>query len=372
MALNSSIIRLWRTSGLFLAVVAGPSLAAALYLGLMASDVYISESRFVVRSAERAEAPSLGALIKGGAAPASDNTYVAQEYILSREALAAVETPLKLRQEYAAADIDVVSRFPGLLLKDNSETFFEHYRKHVSVQVDPSSSVSALTVRAYTPELAQALNRELLAQAEALVNKLNSRMREDLANAARAEVSHAEDRVRLAEEAILAFRGAHGLVNPEQQAALQLQHTEKLRETLLQAESRLEQVRAVAKDSPQIPALQRQVAVTRQAIRAADTATTAATEQSLISSSALYQRLGLERELAAKQLAFAMERLDRAQTEVSKKQVYLERIAEPSLPDGALEPHRIRAFLSTLIVSLLLYGVLTVLAAGIREHREII
>jgi len=42
--------RPWMGSGLFVAVVVLPTAASALYYGAVASDLYISESRFVVRS----------------------------------------------------------------------------------------------------------------------------------------------------------------------------------------------------------------------------------------------------------------------------------------------------------------------------------
>ena len=50
---------------LFLFTVALPTALAVLYFGVVASDVYISESRFVVRSPDRQAATGLGALLKG-------------------------------------------------------------------------------------------------------------------------------------------------------------------------------------------------------------------------------------------------------------------------------------------------------------------
>lgn len=45
---------------LFLLIVMLPTLVAIFYYGLIAADVYISESRFVVRSPERQTASPLG------------------------------------------------------------------------------------------------------------------------------------------------------------------------------------------------------------------------------------------------------------------------------------------------------------------------
>ena len=54
-----------------------------------------------------------------------------------------------------------------------------------------------------------------------------------------------------------------------------------------------------------------------------------------------------------------------------RKHVYLERLARPSYPDGALEPRRVRAVLAILLIGLLASGVVSLVLAGVREHREV-
>ena len=52
------------------------------------------------------------------------------------------------------------------------------------------------------------------------------------------------------------------------------------------------------------------------------------------------------------------------------QQLYLEFINKPSQPDWALEPHRLYNILATFIIGLMLYGVLSLLIASIREHKN--
>lgn len=358
---------------LFVVTVGLPTIMAAAYYGTLASDVYVSESRYVVRSADRQETPSIGALIKGGgvAAAGADNAGVVRDYVLSRAAVGAVQNDIDMKGGYSKTSVDFISRFPGFLESNNLETFFEHYKKYVTVVVDPVSATSTLAVRAFDPGLAYSINEQILRGAEDIVNSMNHRMRDDMIGSAQREVATAEERVLKTEEALFRFRGERGVVNPEQEAVLQVQRADRLRELMLEAQTRLEQVRVVAADSPQIPVLKRQVGMLEAAIRKAEARTTDG-DQSLVANSSQYHRLSIERELAAKQLAMAMERLDRAQNEAARKQIYLERIAQPSQPDGALEPRRIRGIFATLMIALVSWGVLSVLVAGIREHKEVL
>jgi capsular polysaccharide transport system permease protein len=69
-------------------------------------------------------------------------------------------------------------------------------------------------------------------------------------------------------------------------------------------------------------------------------------------------------------LAAAQANLDNVRSEAQRQQVYLERIAQPSLPDKAQEPRRLRSVLATLMMGLVTWGVLGLLLAGVREHQD--
>ena len=69
-------------------------------------------------------------------------------------------------------------------------------------------------------------------------------------------------------------------------------------------------------------------------------------------------------------LASSMSTLELARSEAQRKQLYLERIVQPNKPDSATEPRRIRNIFVTLAVSLIIWGIISLLVAGIREHYE--
>ena len=170
----------------FILTVLLPTLAAILYYGLIASDVYISESRFVVRRPQRSAEPSqLGALLSGtGLTRSADDTYSVHDYVLSRDALHELDRELDLQKAYKSSTVDVFNRFPGLDWDASFEAFFRYYTDHVVVDYDTVSAITTLRVRAYTPELSRAMNERLLQMSERLVNQLNERSRLDLVSVA--------------------------------------------------------------------------------------------------------------------------------------------------------------------------------------------
>jgi capsular polysaccharide transport system permease protein len=360
-----------RIDGLFAAFVVVPTLLAAAYYGVIASDVYISESRFVVRSPQRPMQTGLGALLQGTVFSRSqDDTYSVHDYIKSRDALSELDSKLQLRARFSAGSIDFINRFPGpAWWQDSFEAFHQHYQKHVAIDYDSVSSISTLRVRAYTAQDAQQVSELLLQMGERLVNNLNTRSRQDLIEVAEREVRQAEERSKTAAASLAGFRADRGVFDPDRQGALQLQGVARLQEELLAARTQLAQVRQVAPNNPQVATLEQRVQALERAVET-DTSRVVGRGGSLSAKSPLYDRLQLERAFADRQLATALAALETARSEAARKQLYLERLVQPNRPDDALEPRRLRSVLVVLVLGLLAWGVVSMVVASVREHTD--
>jgi capsular polysaccharide transport system permease protein len=358
-----------RLNRIFFLVVALPTLLASIYYGLVASDVYISESRFVVRNPQRANQTGLGALLQGTALSRSqDETYSVHDFVKSRDALRELDAQMGLRKLYEAPTIDFVNRFNTLEWWDKSfEALFRHYLRHVEIEYDTVSSITVLRVRAYSAESALKMNEQLLEMGERLVNTMNLRSRRDLIQVAEMEVKSAESRAKDATVALSQFRSGRAVFDPDRQSALQLQGIAKLREELLAAQTQLEQVRKVSPDNPQIGSLELRVQALQKAVDD-ESARILGREGGLTAKAPAYDRLALEKVFAERQLATALVALDTARNEAARKQLYLERLVQPNTPDMALEPRRIRSVLVVFLLGLILWGVLSLIVSSVKEH----
>ncbi len=364
----SSLRQYWQKHRLFWLSVALPTLAAIVYFGFIAADIYISESRFVVRSPERQTASPLGMLLKGtGFSRSQDDSFTVQDFMLSRDALRTLDENLKVREAFNKGDI--FSRFPGLDWDDSFENMHRYYQKMVGVQLDPVSSIATVTVRAFSAEEAQKINKRLLEMSEALVNQLNERGRQDMIRFAANEVALAENKAKLAALALARYRNEKGVIDPEKQSAIPLQQIAKLQEEMIATKSQLAQLQLLAKENPQIPVLKQRIQMLETEIEL-ESARVAGGGRSLASKAAEFQRLALEKEFADKQLASALASLEQARNEAQRQQLYLERIAYPNLPDAAMEPRRLRTVFAVFVLGLIIWGVLSMLIAGIKEHQD--
>lgn len=355
---------------LFLATVALPTSLATIYFGLLASDVYVSESRFVVRSSSKPSASPLGAILGGGGlSNASGDSYAVVDYVESRNALADSNRDGLVRKIYSRSDISLFDRFDSPFRGESGEHLYEYFGNKVAIEFDASTQVTTMTVKAYTPEDARQLSERLLQSSEQLINRLSERGRIDAIQSAQAQVDKARTAARNATVALAEFRNSSGVIDPEKQAEINLQMVSKLQDALISERAQLAQLQLYTPRNPQIPAVRTRIKTLQQEI-AQLAGNTAGTPRSLSAAGARYQQLQFDAEFAGKQLATALAALQEAEGDARRKQIFVERIAAPNLPDYPLEPRRIRSILATLVLSLLLWGVIVTLIAGIREHRD--
>lgn len=355
---------------LFILTVVIPTLLSVVYYGFLASGVYITESKFVVRSPDKQSPSGLGMLLKTtGFGNSGDEIYAAQGYVLSRDALQALNRGNAFTHAYTAPSISVFDRFDPMGTSHTFEDLYKYYLKKVTIDQDTTSSIVTLTVRAFTPRDSRRFNERLLEMAETTVNKLNERGRQDLVSFAQREVNEAKDKSRAAALALSAYRNQEGVIDPEKQAAVQLQMISKIQDELIATRMQLRELRAFAPQNPQVEVLNTRVKGLNREIDE-QLGLVAGNRKSLSSRATEYQRLWLENQFADKQLASSMASLEDAHNEARRKQAYVERIVQPNQPDEALEPRRMRGIFSTFILGLAAWGILTMLIAGMLEHRD--
>ncbi len=362
--------RVKRLPLLFWLAVVLPTTIAVLYFGVLASDVYISESRFVVRAPDKPAVNGLGFLVRSsGLSNAGDEIYATKDYLTSRDALRAIDRNKSFEQAYSNPHISIFDRFNGLGEDGTFEALFKYYQRKVKVEYDSSSSIATMTVSAYDPRVAQRVNEQLLKMAEESVNKMSERGRNDLIAVAENEVDSAKERSQETAAALAAYRNQQGLLDPEKQATLQMQMISKLQDQLIATRTQLLELSTVASASPQIPVLRARAAGLAREIDV-QTGAVAGSKGSLAASAVKYQRLMLDNQFAEKQLSSALTSLEEARSEARRKRAYVDRVVQPNLPDYPLQPGRLRGIFSVLVLGLVAWGILSMLLSGLLEHRS--
>lgn len=368
------IINKIKKNRLFLIIVVIPTLISIIYFGLIASKVYISESTLVIRTPEKSSPSMLGQILQGvGFSTSQNDAYTVKDYITSRDAMETLIKKMDLKQQFEKNSIDPFNRFGGFIYwKNNLEEFYKYYQHMVLTSLDPLSTILTLKTRAYTAKDAQEMNSLLLAQSEDLVNKLNDRGQRDMIDFAQENLDKAEMKAKEAALAVGKYRNEFGVINPEKQSTIPLQQIAKLQDQLIATQVQIMQIETISKGNPQLPSLRQRAILLKDEIakETAHVAGAGANNKSLASKAVEFQRLSLDSEFADRELVSAMASLQQARTQAQRQHIYIERISEPNLPDASTEPKRLQDILATLLLTLIIWGIVSILNAGVREHYD--
>lgn len=358
----------WRPRWLFIFVVLLPVSFATLYFGFLAADIYVSEAKFIVRST-RSE-PGLGSLLgqNQGISRAVDETYAVTEFMLSRDAAERLARDHDLRAVMSRPEGDLFNRFPNGLASDNQERFFRAYLGFVDAEVDRSTGISTLEVKAFRPDDAQAIGQALLAIAEDFVNRMNLRANRDAEVFASAQVEEAQARLAEIEVQIADYRNRELVVDPGQESSNSLANLGKMATEIYRLEATLKQQMALTPNSPTIAPLREQIRSYREEMQNQQRRIVGG-PNSIASKIQGYEMLMLRRDLAAKILASAVAELERARHEAQSQRIYLQTVTEANRADYPLLPYRIPGILGVTLLCGVIYKVVRSFIDATMEHR---
>lgn len=353
----------------FWGLVGVPTLLAGVYFFGIASDLYLSEVKFVVRGPSKAPASMMSALLSSAAgSSATEDTFAVHEYLMSRDAVRRLEQEDNLREVLARPEGDLLTRFPGYFFwRKDFEALYKAYSHFVNVEIDATTGVSTLDVKAYRPEDAQRIARALLKFSEELVNALNQRARHDALAAFKGEVANQEAHIAKIQAQLTAYRVQQKMLDPKTASAGPIELMAQMNAQLASSKGQLAEIARNAPNSPQVRLIKTRIASLEKLINEERTKITG-TDNSVASALGEYERLDVQRLLAEKTLASAFTSLEAARLEAQRQQLYLETISQPNLADYPLYPRRLVSFATVVMTCLLTYGIAWLLVVSVREH----
>ncbi len=355
--------------GLILVVVL-PTLIASIYYLFIATPIYVSEARFIVRAANQSQPSALGVALQGvGLTSTQTDSFTVHEYIGSRDGLAMIQRRFDLNKVFGPRRADFISRYPRPFEKRSEEALYRATKRFMTVGYDSTTGVSTLRVKAYSPEEAKSLADAVLSGSEALVNGLNERASQNALLDATAARDLARAHVDEAQSTLTAFRNSQAFVDPTLNARESSELIGTLRANVAALSAERSQIAASAPSSPQLPIIDSRIEAYRSQIER-ERAAISGGANSLAPKIGAYEDLVKNRELADKELATASAALVTANQEARRQKIYLDRISNPNVPDMAVEPRRLTGILTVLMSCLLAYGVGWLIYAGLREHRQ--
>ncbi|WP_336489157.1 capsule biosynthesis protein [Methylobacterium nigriterrae] len=351
-----------------------PTAVMAVYLFAFASDQYVAEAQFAVRgNVEPMGDVNLGEFTSLIQKHNSQDSFIVKDYINSQTMVEAVDKSIGVSQMFSRREADFWARYRR---PQPIEELTRYWRDHVEARIEAVSGVITLTVRAFTPDDALAIARDVIARSEALINVISQRAQADMVAHSQADADAAQARLKKAHLDVQRFRNHWGIIDPIKSAESTLLTLAGLRKDKLKAENDLQVLRSSNLDekSRAIQVLVASVAAIDQQMKQLQdqlTTESAPGGAGLNLTQALleYEGLLVERIIAEKLNESANTLLDRARVSASKQQIYLATFVPPVLPTDSLYPKRGHALLLTFFCFLVIWSSASLLLSGVNDQR---
>lgn len=355
----------------FVFAVVLPTVIALFYNFVIASDQYVTEFRCAIRNADPIplEGPNLLQGF-GLTSQASVDSYAVTQFIMSQDMVERLESRIQLKSRFSISDIDWFSR---LSASKPAEDVLEYWRSHVDATYETSTGTIIVRVRAFSAVDSERIAREILELSEALVNDLSAKARKDGVRFAEEQVSRAENRLRLAQQAVASFRDKEGVIDPRRSVEGAMGLIGRLKEELAQYQTQLRVVLTYMQpEAPSVRALKLRISSTEREIAKlqAEVTETPESRGTEVLSRVIggYENVAIEQQLAERFYGFAMEMLQKAQASAERKTVYLAVFVPPNTPEKALAPRRIRETAVVFAVAFALWAGISLALAAVKDH----
>jgi capsular polysaccharide transport system permease protein len=354
----------------FVIVVVLPAVIAAAYYFLVAADQYVAEFRFALRSAEpERHDPALFLQESIGPSVMGLDSHVVVQYIASRAIIDDLSATLDLRQMFSRSEADWPVR---LDLPVSIEELVQYWKRQVDAFFDPTNGTIVVKARAFEPQDALRLAEGILASSERLVNDLSARARRDALRDAEEEVGRAEKRLKSALSRLREFRDKEGIIDPRKTADATVALAGRVRDELVRADTELSTLKHYMRDdAPSIKMLEARVQsleAQRRAVESEVTDTEKTRSAALSRVMGSYEQLESERTFAENTYQHALQSLDRSRINADRQQVYLATFVQPTLPEEALYPRRLRSFAVVSGMAFVVWIIGGFILQSVRDH----
>jgi len=362
--------RSWKKSlklGSFQWVVACFAIAV-FYFGFIASDRYVSRAELVVKQADQIKMLPDALSMLGLGGNNHQDMLLIQDYLKSADLLNKLDKELGLKAHYQSHKVDYFSRLPD---KVSREEFLKYYREHLTLRLDDVSGVLTIELQAFDPAYGQRVVGLMLKESESFINKLGHQVALEQLAFVEKEVDRAYQRVQSEKAKVLDFQNSHHLISPESTSSARLGVVSQIEAQLAQQQAHLKQLQSYMKQTaPAVVSVQARVDALTEQLAQEQARLTGADKNSMNEVTASYMDVQTQATLAADLYKTGLISLEQARIEAYRKLKHLLVISQPTLAEDAEYPRRLYNLATIGVLLCLLYGLIVMGLATLREHQD--
>ncbi len=341
---------------------------AVIYFGLIASDRYVSRAELVVKQSDQIKMLPDALSMLGLGGNNHQDVLLIQDYLKSEDLLNKLDKALGLKAHYQSHKVDYFSRLPDNVSR---EEFLKYYREHLTLRLDDISGVLTIELQAFDPVYGQKVVEVMLKESEGFINKLGHQVALEQLTFVEKEVDRAYQRVQAEKAKVLEFQNTHHLISPESTSTARMGVVSQIEAQLAQQQAQLKQLQSYMKaTAPAVVSVQARVDALTEQLAQEQARLTGADKNAMNEVTASYMDVQTQATLAADLYKTGLISLEQARIEAYRKLKHLLIISQPTLAEDAEYPRRLYNLATIGVLLCLLYGLIVMGLATLREHQD--
>lgn len=353
---------------LSLALVA--SALAGFYWTFIASDRYVSEARVIIQRTDLSGGATMdfSSLLSAGTSNNRADQLLMRDHLLSIDMLRKIDAQLHVREHFSSQG-DWLSR---LWEADASlEEFLPYFQSRVTVELDEYAGVLSIRAQAYTPEMARSIAAAMMTEGERTMNAMGHALAQEQVNFLQSQAQATSERAQKARSALLDYQNKKGLVSPLVTAENVAAIVNRLEAQLADLQTRRTGMLGYLQpDNANVVELGMQIDAVQRQISAEKARLTAPNGRTLNAAVEEYGRLEMEAKFAQEVYQSSLIALEKGRIEATRTLKKISILQSPGLPEYPQQPRRIYNFIVFTITAFLLAGVLQLLSAIVKDHKD--
>ncbi len=341
---------------------------SSIYVLFIKSELYESYSNIVIKNlnTKTASFGSFSFLL-----PSSSNTqdvYIIQTYLSSFDELNKLNKKFHLKEHYSSSKVDILDRLKPWSTK---EDFLKLYLKRLEYIYDDKTGIIKIGFLHTNPKTAYEIVKELINDANNQLNYYNKLIAKKQLKFIKEEVEKNKKALEESIKKLEEFQNKHILLDPTQTAAAEFTLLSNLKAALIEKEAKLNELsQYMNPKSFEIIRLKSEIKNLKATISKIKKALANPKNKALNVYIFEFERLKGLVELNKDLYKQSLIQLEQLKAEINKNSKILLEITKPVIPQGYKYPEKLKDIITIGLVLFLLYGIISLIQAIIKEHLD--
>jgi len=341
-------------------------LVFSFYILFVKSELYQSDSNIVIKDLSNKSASFGNFSFLLPSTSSTQDVYVIQTYLESFDELNKLDKKFHLKKHYSSDEVDIIDRLKPWSTK---EDFLKLYLKRLIYIYDQTTGIVTLGFLHTNPKIAYKIVNQLIKDANEQLNKYNKIIAQKQLKFVEKQVEENKKALDKSIKKLEEFQNSHIILDPTQTAEAQFTLLSNLEATLIEKKAKLNELSQYMNDkSFEIIRLKNEIKNLEKTIQKIKKALANPKKKALNIYIFEFERLKGMVELNKELYKQSLLQLEQLKAEINKNSKTLLEITKPYIPQGYKYPEKLKDIITIALILLLLYGIVSLIQAIIKEH----